>query len=1089
MQTLVSGVWCVIECAMRLFSTKNRPLHMGAYPMETQARQDICRIDHIPDSEPILFDRQDMPTSIVNALSEYQAMMDALRIGLVARKKADCPSDLEERARHIKSFGYFCDAAQMGIALMDAAAIRNSPSKNPHVARLAHDLRTRQTSTLAAGIDTTMADLRDSMSLPDPDMRCHTHAIVIAVGYPRDPKIGEVGCEWIHDAQAPRAALLANEVAVVLANYIRLLGFEATAHSASASDVYLDRLSVLAGVATWQKGALYHPYMGTRFGLGVVTTDFAMAPDHPLAVQQSHVRTHGVKWSLGMGLAKSRFANTAYARRRFVDGAYPFERIKRQEIPTTYIDEANVPRIPKRTSMFARAQFGDMGKKLQDETRNGRYVMKSPCAHAQRRILAAFILLQNAEPQGPLAKSAADPQKNAENIKAACYFLGADAVGLSRCPPWAYYSHNALGEPITKMQPNAISMVIDQGFETMDGASGDDWIAVSQSMRAYLRFSLLGGVIANQIRQLGYEARVHSVMDEEVLQPPLLLLSGLGEVSRIGEVILNPFLGPRLKSGVITTNMPMTYDKPIDFGLQNFCEHCNKCARECPSGAITAGPKRMFNGYEIWKSDSQKCATYRISTEGGAMCGRCMKTCPWNLEGVMAEKPVRWAAMHLPRLAPFLARLDDRLGRGGINPVKKWWWDIAQDDDGAYRPTRAPVNARALQPDLKVRYEDQTLAAYPANLAPHPWPFPYPMVREEGIAAYQALVCADTYRRGNGPNHSYAVQGDAPVLHVYISAVTKMNAHITHYTLASLDGSDLPVWEAGAHIDVAIAPGTMRQYSLCGDPENRKIYEIAVLRENNGQGGSKLLHRIFEQSRKIFIGKPINHFSLHEGDAPCVLMGGGIGITPLIAMAHTLHAQARQFRMLYSVSNRDSAVFWPQIVQSAWRDCAELCVSDEGTRLDAAAVFSLMAKDSMIYYCGPGNYMEAIGQECRASGFAEEQCRSEFFHVPEAPEYENHVFHLYIKERDERITVAPDQSAADALIAHGIPVSLKCSDGLCGVCSCRVVAGDVAHRDYVLSHKQRQNSMILCQSRAAKTDGEITISLPDTSLSSTTSRG
>ena len=115
-----------------------------------------------------------------------------------------------------------------------------------------------------------------------------------------------------------------------------------------------------------------------------------------------------------------------------------------------------------------------------------------------------------------------------------------------------------------------------------------------------------------------------SVMDGDVLQPPLLLLSGLGEVSRIGEVILNPYLGPRLKSGVVTTDMPLSYDKPIDFGLQNFCENCNKCARECPSGAITAGPKLMFNGYEIWKSDSQKCASYRITTEGGAMCGRCM---------------------------------------------------------------------------------------------------------------------------------------------------------------------------------------------------------------------------------------------------------------------------------------------------------------------------------------------------------------------------------------------------------------------------------------------------------------------------------
>jgi hypothetical protein len=96
-------------------------------------------------------------------------------------------------------------------------------------------------------------------------------------------------------------------------------------------------------------------------------------------------------------------------------------------------------------------------------------------------------------------------------------------------------------------------MLYDQGHETFEGASGDDWVSVAQSMRAYLRFSLLGGIIAEQIRRLGYSARAHSVLDGDVLQPPLLLLSGLGEVSRIGEVILNPYLGPRLKSGVVTT--------------------------------------------------------------------------------------------------------------------------------------------------------------------------------------------------------------------------------------------------------------------------------------------------------------------------------------------------------------------------------------------------------------------------------------------------------------------------------------------------------------------------------------------------------
>ena len=168
-------------------------------------------------------------------------------------------------------------------------------------------------------------------------------------------------------------------------------------------------------------------------------------------------------------------------------------------------------------------------------------------------------MLQDGEPEESTIKSI-NEKKNSDNVKAASYFLGVDAVGISRCPEWAWYSHDATGEPIDPPHNNAISMIIDQGYETMEGASGDDWISVAQSMRAYLRFSLLGGVIAQQIRNLGYKAKAHSAMDGDVLQPPLLLLSGLGEVSRIGEVILNPYLGPRLKSGVVTTDMPLSYD-------------------------------------------------------------------------------------------------------------------------------------------------------------------------------------------------------------------------------------------------------------------------------------------------------------------------------------------------------------------------------------------------------------------------------------------------------------------------------------------------------------------------------------------------
>ena len=816
--------------------------------------------------------------------------------------------------------------------------------------------------------------------------------------------------------------------------------------------------------------------------LAAVTTEMPIAHDRPLKpmAQQPWFHTQGPAWWLGTGFAKNALNRDPYSKRRYVDGAHPFEKLKRVETPTTYIDEENVARVPKRADMFARAQFGDMGKSLQDAAKGGYYVRKAAPSFAQRRALGAFVLLQDGE--SAEAEKPMDAARNAANIKAATYFLGVDAVGLSRCPEWAWYSHDATGEEIVPPHDQAISMIIDQGYETMEGASGDDWISVAQSMRAYLRFSLLGGVIAQQIRNLGYKAKAHTVMDGEVLQPPLLLLSGLGEVSRIGEVILNPYLGPRLKSGAVTTDMPMEHDKPIDFGLQSFCESCNKCARECPSGAITAGPKLMFNGYEIWKSDSQKCATYRVTTPGGAMCGRCMKTCPWNLEGIFKERPFRWAAMNIPSAAPALAKLDDAVGNGGLNDIKKWWWDIELQPDGSYRPTTHPLNRRDLQTDLDLKYEDQTLAVYPAYLAPHPWPYPFAMDREAGIAAYEAMVTADEYksRKASGDMsviHRYQIAGDAPVMRVAVTKVDKMTADVTKYEFSTLDGAPLPGWAAGAHLDVLVAPEFLRQYSMSGNPSDRSTYQIGVLRDDKGRGGSSLLHRIFNEGRKVFISKPINHFELDETATKTFLMGGGIGITPMIAFAHRLHALGREFELHYSAGTRGGAGYLDDLAAMPWADRVHYHFSDEDTRADLDAILSGYQDGWHVYTCGPDRYMDGVIQAAERQGFPEETRHLEYFSVPETPEYENHPFTIKLTRSGKTLSVPAEKDAAQVLNEAGFHVDVKCADGICGVCKCGVVSGEVEHRDFVLSKKQREGAMILCQSRAAEPDGVIEIDL------------
>ena len=1078
---------------MRLYSYKDRPMHNGSYPLERLPRQDeLDSLSSVPPMKPLSF-RHDNDENLTNAMRPYAAMLDAIRDGASKKERGELPQDLQERSNHLKSFAYYQDASMVGVCELSASMFLDQPITNPAIKELSELLRTKQTSTLAAGIDVVMAELRETMVAPPKEVSHHSHALVFLYEYPRDPKADEPGCEWLIDTQAERASVRAAETAIVVSNYIRLLGYEARGHTGSSSDVDLNKLAVASGLAYVKQGpngpSIYNPYLDKHFGIGAITTNFELAADKPLKPVEDvnlseKLHSHGPAWLLGKGFAKNAFNHRLYKKRNFKDGAYPFETIKRIDKPTTFIDEQRVPRVPKRTDMFARAIFGDMGKNVQEGAKNGNYVRKSAASFASRRSLAAFVLLQDGEEAETISSNTHDSQRNADNIKAALYFLGADAVGISRCPDWTYYSHNALGDEITPYHNNAISMVVDQGHETMEGASGDDWIACSQSMRAYLRFSLLGSIISEQIRRLGYSARSHTVLDGEVLQPPLLLLSGLGEVSRIGEVILNPYLGPRLKSGVITTNMPLAHDKPIDFGLQNFCNNCNKCARECPSGAITAGPKKMFNGYEIWKSDSQKCTQYRITQPAGAMCGRCMKTCPWNLEGLFAEAPFRWAASNIPSTAKWLAGLDDKLGNGNINPVKKWWWDLEMTDEGPYTLAKKKPSARELQLNIELKHKDQTLAVYPANLAPAPYPYPSPMDREAGIKAFEEMISAKEYKARLAANdtknlaHEYKLpEGESPVLRVEIITAEKMNDSVTKFEFASLDGSPLPEFDAGGHIDVVVAPEFLRQYSLSGDPSDRSKYQIGVLREDEGRGGSALLHRIFTKGRKVFISRPANHFPLEEQATKSYLMGGGIGVTPMIAMAHRLHALGKDFELRYSCSSREGAGFLDDLKNVPWVDKVHLHFSSEKTRVDLDALFAEFKPGNHVYTCGPERYMDSVIASAEKCGWPDESIHKEYFSVPEESDFVNHEFTVELKKSGKTITVPEDRSAAEAILDAGIHVDVKCADGICGVCSCGYTQGKVEHRDYVLSNKQREDTIILCRSRAAEKGGVIELDL------------
>lgn len=1072
---------------MRPFSTRNRPVHQGPYPLEKLARTtippDLSRVPLLQQFEMVTGDD---PHSIARAMDDYLSLLDAVREGPISEKLAEIPHDDQERAEHLKAAGYFLDSSIVGVCQLTPEMFL---TKNFHHPNIEQWLSKGESNKVHLRLNLAMIYQRmeASSTLSQQAIQDHTHALVVLVEYPRDPGADEPGTAWITGMQAQRANLRAAETASVLAQYLRTLGVMARAHSATSSDVDLNKIAIAAGVATIDSdNQITSPYIGRRFGLAVVTTSLTMKADEPLdpRVGLSRFKGKGLTWWMGYGTYKSAWNWLPYGKRQFKDGLYPMEKVKRVDEPTSLIDAERIPRVPKRTEFFVRIAFGDLGEGPKEASVDGFSVMKHPMGRALASTLNSYSILQRAEESRASVGSYENPGSNADIIKATLHFLGADMVGISKAPNWVWYSHSPDGQALVPAHKFAITTLVDQGHESMDGASGDDWISAALSMRSYMRASLLNGVVAQHLRNLGFPATSHTAADGDVLQPPLMLLSGLGEISRIGDLILNPYLGPRLKCGVITTDFPMEVDKPIDFGLQTFCDNCNKCARECPSGAITAGGKTMFNGYEIWKPDAEKCARYRMTNDSGSMCGRCMKTCPWNLEGVFKEAPYRWLAVHFPRLAPWITKMDDWLDNGSINPVKKWWWDLRTDRNGNTL-IATDTNQRGLNKDLVLTAEDQTLACYPAKLAPSPYPEPSPIDREAGIDAYKSLLTPAEHKRRiaigetEGLVPPYVVpEGPPPVMMALLKRRTPTSADgkVVKFELTAMDGSELPAYEAGAHIDVAPVPQFIRQYSLCSDPADPSKYMIGVLREDEGHGGSLRIHQTLREGKPVLISRPRNHFPLYDSAKRSLLMAGGIGVTPMIAMAHTLHARDREFIFYYKASSRASAGFIEELQDYPWADRVHFYFSDEN-RLNVADVLGGYQPDDHLYTCGPAPFMDAVFDSALAQGWDEDKLHREYFTAPNTDHYENHAFKLVLQKSGVEIEVSEDKKATEALADAGYAVDTKCSDGICGVCATEYTAGEVEHRDYVLSKEQRTEKIILCCSRASSAGGEVVINI------------
>jgi reductive dehalogenase len=377
-------------------------------------------------------------------------------------------------------------------------------------------------------------------------------------------------------------------------------------------------------------------------------------------------------------------------------GPYPDQRLGRVDKPTTYIGP-NVQRVSEHEAGFRKLPRGDYGRR--PEAEHVSFVKKEPVAAAIAEMIAHMRDLAPIDVYPNLAPIPGDPMLQSLHIKALGYFLRADCVGICKLPQYAVYSSDWEERPIELNHENAIVFLIDQGWKTFNGAVGSDWISAAQSMKSYATSGFIATIVANYIRRLGYEAEPQFSGHYKVVMPPLVLLSGLGEMSRFGNTAINPFLGPRFKASAVTTNLPLAPDKPIDFGLQDYCKVCKKCARECPSRAISHSDEMIiYNDYEMYELNVEACTRMRVDNRAGASCGRCIKVCPWNKPYQGIHKSVEWLLERSSLARRFSVWMDDLLGYGNQNLEDKWWYDLEEIEGVLRVPKKAGVTARRRPP-------------------------------------------------------------------------------------------------------------------------------------------------------------------------------------------------------------------------------------------------------------------------------------------------------------------------------------------------------------------------------------------------------
>ena len=312
---------------------------------------------------------------------------------------------------------------------------------------------------------------------------------------------------------------------------------------------------------------------------------------------------------------------------------------------------------------------------------------------------------------------------------------------------------------------------------------------------------------------------------------------------------------------------------------------------------------------------------------------------------------------------------------------------------------------------------------------------------------------------------------EAQTLDVRVRQIRYEGRGINSYELTSPLGQELPPFDAGAHIDIHLSNGVIRQYSLCNSPAERTRYVIAVLKDENGRGGSRAVHDDIGAGDIVTISRPRNHFALAADARKVLLIAGGIGVTPLKAMAHELDTRGVEFEMHYCARNASAAAFSDELAHLHAEGKLHYHFDDgqAANQLDLRTLLGEPAPGTHVYYCGPAGFMSACADA--ASHWPKGTVHFEHFKASEQPRRapsgneSAEGCEVTIASTGQVLHVAHDQSLGDALCEAGVDVPTSCCAGLCATCKVRYLEGEVEHNDFILSDEERQEFLTVCVSR------------------------